>query len=120
MQLRRVTRTSVGRRRWGGHHDRECVEITGVDTPIVVPFDGRPAVAAFVNGMRRLWPSALVGFDDGEGNPTTDFGHCRRRRRSRWSPMHLRPKTSSARRSWHSCVKPWVIGERWAGRVDDA
>ncbi|WP_330464120.1 hypothetical protein [Micromonospora zamorensis] len=51
------------------------MEITGVDTPIVVPFDGRPAVAAFVHGMRRLWPSALIGFDDGEGSPTTDFDH---------------------------------------------
>jgi hypothetical protein len=49
------------------------VEITGVDTPVVVPFDARPAVAAFVDGMRRLWPSALIGFDDGEGSTTTDL-----------------------------------------------
>ncbi|MET8526227.1 hypothetical protein [Micromonospora sp. NPDC005172] len=44
-----------------------------MDTPVVVPFDARPAVAAFVDLMRRLWPSALVGFDDGEGTTTTDL-----------------------------------------------
>ncbi|MET7877748.1 hypothetical protein [Micromonospora profundi] len=41
------------------------MEITGVDTVVVVPFDARPAVTAFVHGMRRLWPSARIGIDDG-------------------------------------------------------
>ncbi|MBQ0981680.1 hypothetical protein [Micromonospora sp. M61] len=49
------------------------MEITGVDTLIMVPFDGRPSVAAFVHGMRRLWPSALIGFDDGKGTTATDL-----------------------------------------------
>ncbi|WP_433130019.1 hypothetical protein ACQPWW_06225 [Micromonospora sp. CA-240977] len=49
------------------------MEITGVDTLVMVPFDARPAVTAFVRGMRRLWPSALIEFDDGKGATTTAF-----------------------------------------------
>lgn len=44
-----------------------------MDTLVVVPFDARLAVAAFVDGMRRLWPFALIGFDDGKGTTTTDL-----------------------------------------------
>jgi len=50
------------------------VEITGVDTLVVVPFDARPAVTAFVHGLRRLWPSALIGIDDGREPMTIDLG----------------------------------------------
>lgn len=48
------------------------MEITGVDTLLVVPFDARPALAAFLHGMRRRWPPALVVFDDGVGGTVTD------------------------------------------------
>ncbi|MEV6372458.1 hypothetical protein [Micromonospora musae] len=50
------------------------MEITGVDTLLVVPFDARPAVAAFLDALRRSWPAAAVSLDDGAGQVVTDLG----------------------------------------------
>ncbi len=48
------------------------MEITGVDTLIVVSLDARPAVAAFLREMRQRWPDAVLGFDDGAGDTIAD------------------------------------------------
>ncbi|MER7442360.1 hypothetical protein [Micromonospora avicenniae] len=52
------------------------MEITGVDTLLVVPFDARPAVAAFLDVLRRRWPEATVCFDDGAGQAVADLANA--------------------------------------------